>query len=223
MTSKEAYKRFLLKLNKNDSNEGVNILPSHFVLMFNTERLRWFGEFFNESSDNWELSTISDFLEVDKLLTKVHTFEDSLVFAVPDNLYREASSYSLCDKGECKNIKVYNFEKKPLGFHTILADDFSGPQFDFEETPFIFEKEGMRVYFKDFTIKKVYLSYYREPLAIDIEGYEKIDGSPSTDIDTDLDDTFIDEILDRMVAEVSGQTKDGERFQFVKERISTEP
>lgn len=223
MTSKEIYKRFLLEMNKNDSNEGVNILPSHFVLLFNTERLRWLSEFFNDDADNWKLSTLDNLLEVDMLLKKVKTYDDSVEFEIPTDFFRQASSFSIADKGDCKGKRIFNFEKKALGFQTTLADDFSSPQFDYEETPYIITKKKLRVYFDDFTIKRAYLSFYREPKPIDIAGYTKIDGSASTNLDTDLTEEQIDEVIERVVKRVSGKTGDVEKHQVANERISTEP
>jgi len=223
MTSKEIYKRFLLEMNKNDSNEGANILVSHFVLLFNTERLRWLSEFFNDDSDNWKLTTIDNLLEIDMLLKKVKTYEDSVEFEIPSNFFRQSSSFSIADKDNCKGKKIFNFEKKALGFQTTLADDFSAPQFDYEETPYVITKKKLRVYFKDFTIKKAYLSFYREPKPIDISGYIKIDGSESTDLDTDLTDEQIDSVIERVVKRVSGKIGDIEKHQIANERISTEP
>lgn len=222
MTSKEIYKRFLLKINKNDSNEGINILPSHFVLTFNSERLRWLGDKFDDNADNWSLAHLDNLLQADKLLTKVKKFDDSVEFQLPDDFYRYASSFSIADKGECKGVKIFNFEKKPLGFNTVLADDFSSPQFEYQETPFIIVQNKLRVYFDDFEIIKVYASYYKEPAAIDMAGYERIDGTPSIDQDTDLNLEQIDEVLDRMVIEVTGNYQDAERFQYAQNKISTE-
>jgi hypothetical protein len=223
MTAKEIYKRFLLKINKNDTNEGINILPSLFVLNFNTEAVRWLGDKFTDDGDNWKLSHLDNLLEVDKVLNKATVYEDSVEFEFPENFYRYASSYSIVDKGNCKGQKVFNFEKTALGFNTVIADDFSGPQYDYRETPFQITQNKLRVYFDNFEIKKVHASYYRVPKQIDMAGYEKIDGSPSTDIDSDLTVEQIDEILNRMVIEVTGNYQDSERYQYAKERISTEP
>lgn len=223
MNSKEIYKRFLLKLNKNDTNDGINILASVFVLIFNTEAVRWLGEQFNEKADNWKLSQLDNLLEVDVNLNKVKKYDDSVEFQLPDDFYRHASSYSIVDKGNCKGLKVFNFEKKALGFNTNIADDFSGPQVEYQETPFQITKNKMKIYFDDFEIKRVYASYYKLPKLIDIAGYEHIDGSISSDIDTDLIPDQIDEILDRVVEEVTGNYQDSERLQYVKEKITTEP
>ena len=65
MKSTEIYKRFLIKVNKNDSNDGINILPSIFVLMFNSEAIRWLSETLDTDGDNIKLDTLDRLLETD--------------------------------------------------------------------------------------------------------------------------------------------------------------
>jgi hypothetical protein len=223
MNTKEIYKKFLWEFNKNDSNRTISVLPSHFILTFNTEIPRWLAEKIRDNADNVKIDDLNELLETDVKLNKVEDYDDSVTFQLPENFFRHAASYSLVDKGECKNVKIFNFPKKALGFTATLADDFSGPQFDYQETPFIITQNKMKVYFDDFKIKSVYASFYKLPIPIDMAGYEKIDGSPSTDQNTDLTDKNIDEVITRVVSKLSAQDQSAERFQFAKERIISEP
>lgn len=218
MKSTEIYKRFLLKINKNDSNDGINILPSLFVLMFNSEAIRWLSETLDTDGDNIKLDTLDRLLETDVELPLVKDNKDSVDFKLPDTFYRHASSFSIASKGDCKNVKIYNFEKKSLGFTATLADDFSRPQFDFEETSFLISKNLMRVYTGDFTISKVFATFYKTPNKIDIAGYLHLDDTPSTNIDSELTDENVEEIINRVATEVARQFQDGEGFTFAKER-----
>lgn len=222
VSSREIYKRFLVKANKNDRNKGVNILVGHFVLLFNTEAVLWLGNEFDKNGDNIKISRLDNLLETDVELKFFKKNKDSVEYSLPDNFYRHASSFSIADQGECKGVKIYNFEKKPMGFHTNLADDFSAPSFDFEETPCLITKNKLKIYFDDFSIKKVFATYYAIP-KIDIAGYKNIDGTPSKDVDTNLSLDNIDQILNRVLAEINRGSKDGEGLQIAKERINSQP
>lgn len=223
MNSREIYKRFLLKINKNDTNEGINILPSLFVLMFNTEAQRWLGQKLDDDSDNIKIDHLDILLKSDHKLKKGKKGDGWVEFELPDNFYRHSSSYALAKKGNCSGVKIFYFEKKPLGFSATLADDFSKPHFDYEEAPFIITEGKIKAYFNDFEIIEFLASYYRVPTPIDIAGYVKIDGSDSTDVDCELDDHSIDEILNRLVLEANREFENAEGFQYSKERIQTEP
>jgi hypothetical protein len=222
MKAQEIYKRFLLKLNKNDSHEGVNILPSHFILLFNTEAVRWLKE--KLDSDDDSLTDVSyDLLvtDVEFSAATAKKLTDSIEIKLPDDFYRHASSYSIVAQGKCAG-KIFHFEKKPAGYTNIIADDYSKASYDYEEAPFIVAKKSMKIFFDDFEIKKVFLSYFKMPEAIDMAGYEKIDGSASSDVDCDLSPDNIDEILNRLVVEANRQFENADGFQFSKERVATE-
>lgn len=223
MGPNEIYKRYLLKINRNDSNEGANVLKSLFVIDFNSQAENWLFERLDKDGDNIKLDGLDTLLEPDKELTKLTVFDDSVEFQLPDNFRRHASSFSIVDNGNCKGVKIYNFDKKSLGFTAILADKFSRPSWDFEETPFLITKNRMRVYFDGFEIKKCFSTYYRRPGLIDIAGYKRFDGNPSTNIDSDLPDMAIEEILNRMAVDATRKFQDPEGFQFNKERVTTEP
>lgn len=221
MTSNEVYKRFTIKVNGNDTNEGVDIPRGVFVLMFHTESLRWLRE--KLLDDSVRLDGLDSLLITEFTIVKFKKFENSIEADLPADYARDASSYVRADKGNCKNRKLYAFEKKALGFNAIIGDDYSGPQFDYEETPFFITKNRMKVYFDDFKITKLVLNYYKKPVKLDLSGYIKEDGSNSANQDTDLSDDNIEEILNRMVLEVTGNSRDLERTQFAKDKITTEP
>ncbi len=218
MQSQELYKRFLLKVNKNDSNSGINVLPSHFFLMFSAEVLKWFTQKLDDDSDNVKLDDIYELLEVNKELEFNESFDGYVEFKIPSDFFRIASSYSVVEKGICKDVKIQNFEKKPLGFSATLADEFSKPNFDLGETYFTLGTNNFQVYFDDFKIIKVFSSYYRIPKPASMAGYENIDGTLSVDSTTDLSDANIEEVLDRIATEVIRQYNDGESFELAKDR-----
>jgi len=224
MKANEIYKRFLLKINKNDTNEGINILPSLFVLMFNSEAQRWIGQKIDGNGDNIGLDNLDVLLETDIELVKGNKKDDWVEFKIPEDkdIHRHSHSFAFVKKGNCQTT-IFYFEKKSLGLTATLADDFNKAQFDFEEAPFIITKGNIKAYVDGFEITKFLTSFYRFPKSIDIAGYTKIDGSSSEDIDCELHSSLIEEIINRLVLEVIRQYKDGESFQYSKDRIQTEP
>lgn len=223
MTSREIYKRFLLQINKNDTNEGINIPISHFVLIFNTESLKYVTEELKENADNNKINYLKPVFIVDKELVKDQEFSNSVTFKLPSEFLKHAGSYSIVSSKDCNEGVVYNFEKNPLNYIVNLADNFNNPSLEYRETFFLLTKDKYQVYFDDFEIKKVFMSYYKEPGKIDIAGYTKIDGTPSVDKDTDLDDSLIESVISRMSLEVIRQYQDQNSIVFAKDRVQTEP
>lgn len=223
MKAREIYKRYLLKINKNDSNDGVNILPSAFVLMFNTEQTRWLGEKLTQDSDNIKIDHLDGLFISDYEIQQVNKGDNWVEFTLPGDIYRHAYSFAIVSKGNCSNIPFYYFEKKPLGFSAFLSDDSNKAHFDYEEGPMIITQGKIKAYTDGFVINKFLLSYYRVPPVIDIEGYIRIDGAPSTNIDSPLADDNIDEILNRLAVEAFREFSDTDGVTLGKDRISTEP
>lgn len=223
MKAREIYKRFLLRINKNDTNDGVNILPSLFVLMFNTEQTRWLGQKLTKDSDNIKIDHLDGLFLSDVEIEQSEKGDGWVEFLLPKDIYRHAYSFAFVSKGNCKDVPFYYFEKKPLGFSVYLNDDSNKAHFDYEEGPMQITQGKVKAYTDNFEISKFLLSYYRVPPPIDIAGYTKIDGSESTDIDCNLSDDNIDEILTRVTIEAIREYQDTDGFQFAKDREATEP
>lgn len=223
MISREIYKLFSLKLNKNDSNEGINILPGVFILLYNIEAKKWLADKLTQDADNVKLTGLESLLISDFELEELDKKDDWVSYKLPDDFYEHASSFALVNKGNCVNQKIFYFEKKPLGFSAILADDSNKAQFEYEEAPFIITKETIKAYVDGYDISSFKFSYYHFPTPIDIAGYRHADGTLSTDVNGELDDYSINEILDRLVLEVQRETENQEGFSYAKDRINTEP
>jgi hypothetical protein len=223
MTSIEAYKNFLLRLNKNDSNTNINISKGEFVLIYNHQKDRWFEEKLDSKNNSIDIHDLGILYEVDKELIEIEKTINSVKFKLPDNFGKFDSSYSLASKKECKDRPLVNWLVKPKNLSVLLQDTNNKPSFEYEETICILSNDKLVVYKDNFSIDKVYLSYYKLPKKIDIEGYIKIDGILSTTIDPDdLDDNSIHEIINRCVIEVIRSYENPQGFQLAQERIKTE-
>jgi hypothetical protein len=225
MIVQELYKRFLLMINKNDTNEGVSIPVGNFVLLFNSEVLRWEGEELKKDEDNIDINMIQLFWVPDADLgTPTTTSKEFIEYAVPKDYFQIYGTYSYASKGECKQVKISNYEKKPGNIIPILQDGAAGPDFELREAPFIVGSDKIRIYKEDdYTIEKSLVNYYRVPKPIDMQGYTHFDGTPSEDVNPEMDDQSCVEILEKLAVEIARQTADAERFQLDKDRTITNP
>jgi hypothetical protein len=225
MTTQELYKRFLLMVNKNDTNEGVNISPGHFVLLYNAEMLSWLAEELKKDADNIDVNLI-ELLYLGDFQVQPSGVADSVLkfieFTLPSNFFQVYGGYTFADRGQCKDNIIYIWEKKPGDIIATRSDESSKPSFDYQETPCTIGNDKMKVYFDDFVVKSTYINYYRTPNYIDIEGYIHFDGTSSTNIDTELDDYNALQVLARVAAELDRQTVDVEGLQVSKDRLTKE-
>lgn len=220
-TAYEAYKRFLLKINKNDTNSNINISKAEFVLLYKEQKRVWLNDKLTQDSDNIKINHLAELLIKDKELVKSSNDNNSTSFILPENYFLFDSSYSLANKGQCQR-PIINWLVKSKNINVLLQDSNSSPSFEYEETICILSEKKLVIYKTDFEIQKAYLSYYREPIDIDLEGYEKLDGTPSTTINPDIEDQNLEEILNRCAMEVVRNYENQEAAQMAKDRIASE-
>jgi hypothetical protein len=111
-------------------------------------------------------------------------------------------SYVLADKGRCKNHKIWI--NKDLAKHGdlqyLLLNDHYKPSFEYQETFNWISSDEISIFTDGtFTPKDIYIMFLRYPVYIDKEGYIKFDGTPSTDVDCELELYLEDELLDLTV------------------------
>jgi hypothetical protein len=223
MTSKEAYKKYLLKINKNDTNSNIKVSKGEFVLMFNEWMYQWVDEKFDKFLDSSDINELEYLLVKDIKLTQTGKDKNSVHFKFPKDLLKYASSYSEAEKGGCSSVLV-NWNVKPRNVNVLLKDENNNPSFEYEETICTLEDGSLIVYVSDFTIKNQYLSYYKLPTAIDLEGYIKVDGSRSSNIDPMLSmpDLHIDQIINRCVIETTISYENAQATNLSASRLKLE-
>lgn len=219
LTPIEIYNKFQLKVNKNDTNGNVKIPKGKFVEIFNEQKRNWLDEKAKVKESSDYIEDLEFLLETDIPLKKLtsSTLKDD--FALPQNFFKRVSGYSLASRGVCKNVVLYNWFIKPKDVSVVLQNSNQHPSFDYQETVALINNSKVSVYKTDFNIDEMYLSYYREPLDIDIEGYIKADGSASTNIQIDLDKKSIEEIINLAALEAVRNTESIEQTNLAQSRV----
>lgn len=196
MEIKKVYLKFTDRINRLSSNQGAHI-----------GGLRQFVDTFNEAT----YSLISDYLKVDSVTDEVREFLTVIrtsteltgvergrffLFSLPDNFEHLDSFYVNAQRNGCTH-DLYVWPVAPGEENTRYADELSCPDFEFQETFYSQIGSDLRVYVKDFTILKLFLTYYRRPKLVNIEGFLMPDGTASFDVDPEWEGRNLEKILDR--------------------------
>lgn len=221
MTSLEAYENFLIKVNRNDSNSNVHVPKGKFVVLYNEQAPKWLKQKLKFKVANNEINELNSLLVDDISLELVRFHIDHYDFKLPDNFFDISSSFSIATKGSCSRT-LDNWPVKDKDIRVLLRDSNNKPSFEYEETLCTAANNNLKVYVDGFKIKDVYLSYYKQPKNIDIEGYINLNNQPSTNIDPDLPDFAVKEIVSRCALEFHGISENQDGFQVSKDRILTE-
>jgi hypothetical protein len=218
MLAIEAYKRFLLKINKNDTNSDIDISKGEFVLLYNEQKDRWLDDKIGNSEASDRVLHLDEVQVKHAPLTKLEDKEHYSIFAQPQGFFSYITSYAVCSNKDCKGIILRCFEMKPRNENMLLENTNTEPSLEFEETVVDLSDGKIYVYRKDFEVDELKLNYYREAGKIDIAGYRHVDGTLSTNIDPDLSDIAVDEILNRCALEVIRRYENPDGYQLAAQR-----
>jgi len=216
MKAQEAYKIYQLKLDKLDTEDNIDISQGEFVLIYNEIQNKWFERKYREVSTR-HIDDVQFLVKSNFNLGSGVVKDNYTQFSLPTNYFDYIRSYSLADKGNCKNRVIYNNEVKLVNLSEHLKDEYKKPSFEYEETILVLSEDKVQVYTTDFSINSVFFTYYRYPKQIDLEGYTKF-GIESTNIDPELPDQMVIEVLDMCVTETQRRYSDIEGFQLSKDR-----
>lgn len=222
MTIQEAYLRSLQKNEQNLANGGIKLDPGRFVLLFNEAQDRLIRYYLNRKDDE-TIRSIQTLLVYWKSLNKVNHIDDpeSTSFSLPDDYLwfsniKGSFYYNGCEVGD-----FVMWEAKNENVHELLGDDNNRPSFDYRETFYTIGDGKVVVYEDGFRTEEVRMTYYRNPVRVDLAGYINAAGERSTDIDPELPDPLVEEILDMVAKQFSLNENELNRYSMDKDNVAS--
>ena len=223
MTSQEAYVSFLNLANKLDSNDNVQIDIGRFVLLYNKNARVWLDQRVRKTKSTQKIDEIQQLVKKNIPLTIASISNNYVSFQLPVDWFDHIGGYAICTRGSCTGKAINADQVKNDNERLILFDDNMRPDFDFEWLPITIGQDNLQVYFTDFTVQEFFLDYFKYPKDIDIEGYVHTDNvTTSINVDPELDDIYVNEIIDLVVADVSRIYQNNEKTQLDLNRIQQE-
>ena len=219
MKIKEIYSQFRLLIEKNATNNKLNVDTGRFILLFNLTTKR-FQNYILEKRNDDSIRMLSPFLVLNKTLTESEKTETYATYAKPKDYFEFSNVTVRATKKNCVDKILLSHEIKSENVHQYLFDEFTKPSFLARETLYLMTEDGVTVYKDlDFDITKVELSYYKEIPEADIAGYKKMDGTQSQDIDTTIPENAIPIITMAMVKLFSMSSGDTQTYQIANAEL----
>lgn len=219
MTIQESYIQFLNLVNRNSTNNNVNVDQARFIMMFRDVQLRYLDWLLDNRQDDTTREAASFLVYKQPLVVKSNETSHKS-FELPSNFFKFANLHVEALKGQCKS-ELETIETKIDDLEVVMADDLSRPSFDFRETRyFLSENDTVTVLKTDFDITKTSLTYYRTPARVDMEGYLDINGNSSVDVHPEWSDDEVNKILLAMSKEFAGINSDTNQYQLSKDRLT---
>ena len=221
MSIDKAYLTFLQLVNRNFTNDNIDVDKSRFVLLFNNIQNRYV-EWVLEKRNEDDLRDVQSLLVLDKGLSKKSVKLNHSNFNLPNDYFNHSSVQVFASKNKCKNKKVAVHEVKNDNVEEYLTDCFNEPSFEYRDSFYTINSDCISIYQNDFSIDKVYLSYYRYPVQVDIEGYINLDETDSSNIDPEFSDRIVYKILLAMTKEFDAINDETNSYSISKDRLFSE-
>jgi len=219
MLVEQAYQRYLLKVEKNGVNDNLSTDRGRFVIIFN-EAQNKYVEFMLDRKGEDDIRYIQKLLVPNKRIPFNTKTLEYYSFKLPENYFDFANTYASCSKGVCVNQKVYLYEFKEENKNEILMDEFQRPSFLWREAPFNINSDSIKVYYEDFKVDEILLSYYRYAQQISLIDSE----DPESQFDENKKLEFDDKVIDRILSSAAGEfelNNEDPFFQQQKQRTIT--
>lgn len=203
ISAQEAYERYLVKSEKNGTNNNLSTSKGRFVTLYNELKNRVVKWYLNNKNLD-EYKDIQVLLVDDRKLTPASNHLDHVDFKLPEDLLENSFVRAVATKGKCKNEDIRLFEIRDEDRGDILQNAHFSPSFNYRECPYTFSSNFLKVYIEeDMEINKVIMSYYKYPNKIAL-----IDpNNPESDFDSTKRIEFTDEVLDRIISAMVGDFK----------------
>lgn len=218
MKIEEAYLQFINQVNRNMTNNNLNVDKPRFIILFNDISLRYL-EWVLEKRNEDAIRYVSPLLILDKKLSKVGSEDIYDKFKLPSDYFDLSNLRVNASDGSCSSASLKTWEAKNEDVEEVYHDVNNEPSVPYRETFYTTATDNVAVYKKSFKIVDAYLSYYKYPNKVDIEGYIHIDGTPSQSIDPELDDKVVGRILIAMAKEFSSNSGDINKYKMDGDRL----
>ena len=213
MKTSEVYNRYILKSEKNGTNDNISTDKQRFIEIYNESQIRY-------EQYIYDLKNEDDFRYIESLLILNNQIKDSkkerefYSFQLPNNYFDLSSAYALGSKGNCSNKKIdLPIEVLDDEINLYLNDEHTKPSFEYRESLYSIGGGNINVYFTDFTIDSIILSYYRYPLELKLLD----NNNPESDFDDSFDIDFDIKSINKIVSAAVGGfdvNNNSERWQL---------
>ena len=214
ITSLDIALKVKYRLNKVDTQDDENISVYNIVEAFNKAQLNVVNRLYGKNN-NYKSGIESTRKRVDdlkillnptpKILSATKKEGYYLSEALPKDYFHLVRTTCSASRKDCSKKEMFIYLQEESNLNTLLRNEHTNPSFEWGETIGTIAGDNIKVFTLDkFEISKIFLTYLRRPRAIDIPGYLKQDGQPSSQIDPEIPDNIIEMCIDEAVRILSG-------------------
>ena len=209
------------RLNKLDSQDYDNIECWQIVEAFNKAQVEWVrrqlhGINLVKEGDEQSTRRIDD-LQVLLNTQPLPVANQQLFYSgsIPQNYlqWKRVDAYAKNDCCDDRRMVIYLAEEANL--NQLLRDEAKKPSFEWAETFATLKNNSVNIYTNnDFEISNAQLTYYRQPVRIEVQGCtDPYTGqTTTTNVECEFKDDIIEVIIDEAASILAGDIESGNQF-----------
>ena len=199
MITSQAYDKYILKSEKNSTNDNISTDRQRFVEIYNEYQNRYI-EYKLGLKNEEELRSIESLLIREFKIKESKKGRESFSFKIPKDYFDLSSVYALGSKGKCVSKKIDLIEVSDIEKDIYISDYHTKPSFEYRESLFTIGSGQINIYFNNFTVDSAVISYYRHPKQLTLQDPENPESQFDDTFNLDLDDKSIDKIISAAVS-----------------------
>jgi hypothetical protein len=165
ITVEQAYERYLLKTQKNATNDGAATSRDIFCLLFNESQNKYLSITLQQRGVD-DVRNIQKFLILDEKVEPTSEDFNKCNFPLPEKYFDLADVRAIATKDSCSDL-INLFEVQTENLNEIIQDEYNKPSFEWRESFYTINSDNLSVYVDNFKISEILLNYYRYPNRIE--------------------------------------------------------
>lgn len=143
------------------------------------------------------------------LTTEIYTSYKADLSTLANTYFLPLEITTTCTKGSCSNRVVPLTSMVRHGdLQVLLNNNNYKPSFEYQETIGLISDNQLYIYTDDtFTVNDIYITYLRYPVEMNKSGYINFDGTASTDVNCELEESLEDELLNLAILKLAMSTE----------------
>lgn len=198
MTVEDAYILYLSKVEKNITNDNISTDKGRFCVLFNEKSLQFLRELLQVKGTD-EIRYANKFLILNSPIPISSTSEKTNNFKLPENYFDLGNVRAFATKDKCKDKEVYLYETLSENYTEQIRNQNTTPSFEWRESLFTLSDKEVKIFYDDFTVDRVLLSYYRYPQKIRLIDEDDPESQFDETSQIEWDDVATQMIIDRCV------------------------
>lgn len=199
MKASEAYDRFLIKSEKNSTNDNLSTDKGRFAILYNEHQNR-FVEYCYQKKNSDFIRNIQCLLTESSNLKEKNNTKSYATFELPINYFAFSNITAKASTDKCFNKTLTLYEIKDFNRNLVLSDEFTKPSFGYREAPYEIADNSVKIFVDSFNVHNVKISYYRYPLQIKLYDINNPESDFVDSYDLDFDEKIIDRIISSAVS-----------------------